>query len=401
VTLFNEIEPFACDWLASLFPSAAIDRRSIKELSHDDLNSHARCHFFAGIGGWELALQEAGWPDDCQIWTGSCPCQPFSNAGKRKGIADERHLWPDFFRLIEACRPACVMGEQVASKDGLAWLDGVQADLESANYSCWAVDSCAAGVNSPHIRQRLYWVGYAKVNRDWSLNREPKQSDGAKVEARGPGLSNGMEQPISDRRSREWTPQRRTPEASWTGETNRLAIPDSTLVQRISPAGEQSLHEQSGGINWLEHSESDGRDAWRAESSRRSVASGCGINRLGNSSSARPRERILQPGISGRAGLSGSWEAFDVASCRDGKSRRISAQSGDEPLANGLPSRRNDERMGFVLTRLRELGFSPEDSKRILREARRNRTGRLKGYGNAIVPAVAVEFIKTVMEELL
>ena len=202
---YNEFDLFVAQWLrnligAGLIPAGDVDERDIKEVRPDDLTSYAQCHFFAGIGGWSYALQLAGWPTDRPVWTGSCPCQPFSCAGKRKGIADARHLWPEFFRLIEECRPATVFDEQVASKDGLRWLDGVLADLERAGYACGASDLCAAGVGeeitiiapdsiclscgknwdyctcvlpgpfsedtevvlgAPHIRQRLYWVAYA------------------------------------------------------------------------------------------------------------------------------------------------------------------------------------------------------------------------------------------------
>ncbi|TXH50247.1 MAG: DNA cytosine methyltransferase, partial [Desulfurellales bacterium] len=157
----NEIEPFAADWLASEYPDATIDRRSIADVAPADIAGFRRVHFFAGLGGWEIALRLAGWPDDREVWTGSCPCQPFSAAGKRQGTADERHLWPEMFRLIRERRPATVFGEQVASSDGLAWLDGVFADLEGAGYACGAADLCAAGVGAPHIRQRLYWVANA------------------------------------------------------------------------------------------------------------------------------------------------------------------------------------------------------------------------------------------------
>lgn len=160
---YNEIDPFAAQWLRELINAGAIapgdvDERSIADVDPDDLAGFCQCHFFAGIGVWSYALRLAGWPDDRPVWTGSCPCQPFSSAGKGAGFADVRHLWPEFSRLIRECRPATVFGEQVASKDGLAWLDLVQADLEGAGYACGALDTCAAGVGAPHIRQRLYWV---------------------------------------------------------------------------------------------------------------------------------------------------------------------------------------------------------------------------------------------------
>lgn len=165
-TYYNEIDPFTAQWLRELINAGAIapgdvDERDIADVTADDLAGYDQCHFFAGIGVWSYALRLAGWPDDRPVWTGSCPCQPFSSAGKGAGFADERHLWPEFFRLISQCRPATVFGEQVASKDGLAWLDLVQNSLENAGYACGALDTCAAGVGAPHIRQRLYWVANA------------------------------------------------------------------------------------------------------------------------------------------------------------------------------------------------------------------------------------------------
>lgn len=163
---YNEIDPFAAQWLRNLIDAGhiapgVVDTRSIEEVTPNDLNGFKQCHFFAGIGIWSYALRRAGWADDRHVWTGSCPCQPFSQSGKRAGVTDERHLWPHFHYLIEQCRPEIIFGEQVASKDGLAWFDIVQADLEGAGYAATAFDLCAAGVGAPHIRQRLYWVGDA------------------------------------------------------------------------------------------------------------------------------------------------------------------------------------------------------------------------------------------------
>src|SRR5579859_1111465 len=87
-----------------------VDTRSIEDVRPGDLAGYTQCHFFAGIGGWSLALRLAGWPDDQFVWTGSCPCQSVSGAGKRKGHADKRHLWPAFHRLIAECSPSIVFG---------------------------------------------------------------------------------------------------------------------------------------------------------------------------------------------------------------------------------------------------------------------------------------------------
>src|SRR5262245_12746692 len=112
---FNEFDPFSAEWLRQLYPEATVDDRDIRTVQPHEVAAYRRCHFFGGIGGWEYAFRLAGWPADRPVWTGSCPCQPFSAAGKRKGQADERHLWPVFFRFIRECRPPVCFGEQVAS----------------------------------------------------------------------------------------------------------------------------------------------------------------------------------------------------------------------------------------------------------------------------------------------
>lgn len=167
---YNEFDPFAAAWLRELIKAGHIapgdvDERSIEDVHPEDLKAYSQCHFFAGIGVWSLALRNVGFPDDARIWTGSCPCQPFSAAGKGAGFADERHLWPAFYHLILSCEPERVVGEQVASSDGLAWLDTVQTDMEIADYAFGAVDTCAAGFGTPHIRQRLYWMANSTGSR--------------------------------------------------------------------------------------------------------------------------------------------------------------------------------------------------------------------------------------------
>ncbi|MGB3070940.1 MAG: DNA cytosine methyltransferase [Ottowia sp.] len=159
---YNELDPFAARWLRNLIAAGHIapgdvDERSIEDVHPNDLRGYTQCHFFAGIGVWSYALRRAGWPDDRPVWTGSCPCQPFSQAGEGAGFDDERHLWPAFFHLIEKCRPPIILGEQVASKDANAWIDLVQDDMEGLGYPFAAIPFPACSVGAPHIRQRTYW----------------------------------------------------------------------------------------------------------------------------------------------------------------------------------------------------------------------------------------------------
>lgn len=167
---YNEIDPCAVIRLkelieAGLIANGEVDDRSIEDVTPNDVQGVTQCHFFAGIGGWSLALRQADWPDDTPIWTGSCPCQPFSQAGKGEGFADKRHLWPSFHWLIQQCQPVAIFGEQVAGKDGEAWLNLVQDDLEREKYSVGACVTSACSVGAPHMRKRIYWVADSNNKR--------------------------------------------------------------------------------------------------------------------------------------------------------------------------------------------------------------------------------------------
>ena len=158
---YNEIDKKVAAWLRELIKRdliapGEVDERSIEDVVSSDLKGFTQCHFFAGIGGWSYALRLAGWPDDKPVWTGSCPCQPFSTAGKGAGFADERHLWPAWFHLIKQCKPPVIFGEQVAN--AIDWLKLVQSDLEAVGYAVGAIPIEAASVGADHLRDRLWLV---------------------------------------------------------------------------------------------------------------------------------------------------------------------------------------------------------------------------------------------------
>lgn len=306
-TYYNENDAYAAQWLrnlvgAGLLPPGDVDDRSICDVDADDLRNYTQLHFFAGIGGWPLALRMAEWPDDRPVWTGSCPCQPFSVAGAGGGFADARHLWPVWFRLIAKCRPAVLFGEQVASPAALTWLDVVQDDLEGAGYAVGASDLCAASCGAPHIRQRLFWVADSSDQR-WSGRQ-------------GHSKRSQHDRPTSERKESVDGP-------ICFSETSAVALADADRGQRYRIADGQGR---------LADGSPSGRQQGDGESS--------------SNSSVDP------------------WSEGVWVDCIDGKRRLI--ESGLQPLASGIPSR----------------------------------VGKLRAYGNSLVPQVATTFIRAAMPSL-
>jgi len=352
---YNEYDPFAAAWLRELIKAGHIapgdvDERSIKDVQADDLQGYTQCHFFAGIGVWSLALRAAGWSDQRPVWTGSCPCQPFSAAGKGGGFDDARHLWPDFFRLIAERRPDVVLGEQVASKDGLAWLDLVHSDLEGANYAVGAVDTCAAGFGAPHIRQRLYWagqregVGHADDTRLEIGRRGPDElvgAQGRQAAQRPVGLS-GVGGGLAEPHDAERRPD-------LPGRDER----DGADAGRPQGTGHVGAGGGSGGL-----ADADGRDAsaerqQRGGQQRQQPQDGLAGDRVANDTGCGRREeradgrgvaagdraqRLAAGSVDGGGDscpgpTNGLWRDVDWLGCRDGKWRPVSASP--QPVAYG------------------------------------------------------------------
>ena len=199
---YNENEPYCVEWLRNLIREGLItdgevDDRNIQDVAPADLRGFDRCHFFAGIAGWDYALNLAGWTSG-SVWTGSCPCQPFSAAGKRVGAADDQHLWPIWFNLIRECKPDTVFGEQVGAAIAFGWLDAVSTDLEREGYATGTAILGAHSVGAPHIRQRLWFVadtdssGFVKRRGAGSMET---QDTSAECSRQGQSPSNWLTEP--------------------------------------------------------------------------------------------------------------------------------------------------------------------------------------------------------------
>ncbi len=381
-TYYNEIEPTAAKWLRSLIKRGLIapgdvDERDIRDVTPAELIGYDQHHFFAGIGGWSYALRLAGWSDDRPVWTGSCPCPPFSTAGRRKAcpecggqdpvphvgrtgyfvcclcghewLADERHLWPEMWRLIRDTRPPVFFGEQVASKDGRVWLASVRASLEILGYAVGGADLCAAGVGAPHLRQRLWFVAYA---------------GGGEFEKRGPQQGVGAAQ--------------RPGSVSIVGDTGRERLEIRSRERQDAGASEKahSAVKLSSSVSRVAQPQCDrynrppNRDEPQPDSheSQDGVFDGSDKNLCGSlaDTTQQFRNRGGDAGPGGRHESSDDsrnfWTPCEWLPCRDGKYRPT--KLGVFPLAHGVSGR----------------------------------VSRLRAIGNAIVPEVAAEFIRAVIE---
>jgi len=291
---YNDNDKHCCDWLrnlidADLISDGYVDERGIEDVR--SLEEFDRVHLFAGIGGWEYALDLACWPSNLKVMTGSCPCQPFSIAGRQKGVKDERHLWPKMLRLIKESGVNYIFGEQVASPLGRAWLARVQTDLEAVGYTFGASDLCAAGIGAPHIRQRLYWVAYYDGRRrknGWPKNNAKNEN----LFSTGEGISN-----------------------------------------------ECTTSSQYSSINGMAHSEGAGR--WANAGTVRKCSDAC-IRETKGEDAGWTLLQTRRPLDCGSINLFSPWNATTHILCADGKARRI--ESGSEPLVTGVPFRLADGR---------------------------------------------------------
>lgn len=309
VNYYNEFDKGAAAWLrelinAKLIPFGYVDERSITEVTASDVQGFTQCHFFAGIGGWSLALQLAGVSASTRLWTGSPPCQPFSTAGKQLGQFDERHLAPVFLNLVSKCRPPVLFGEQVAAAIGKSWMCDLQTHLEGEDYAVGFAVLPACSVGAPHKRDRLFFGAHqlakslcAERNGEWPY-----------------GLGEGDKTQGS----------REAAELAGCGYFGDLVHTNSERLQRER-----------------RDSDSQGRE-------------GQNIRQAGLLNGAGAESESTNP-------HNGFWSGADWLGCRDGKFRPV--EPGTFPLANGIPAR----------------------------------VGRLRGYGNAIVPQVAAEFVKAFM----
>lgn len=378
---YNEFDPKAAAWLrelikGGLIANGEVDERSIVDVSASDLRGYSQHHFFAGIGGWSYALRLAGWPDDKPVFTASLPCQPFSAAGKGLGKSDERHLLPHFLNLVKECKPSVIFGEQVSAAIKHGWLDDLYAEMEACDYAVGSIIIGAHSVNSPHIRQRLYWVADSVGDK-----RESKPNQRSARLLRATIQQEKQISGFSDMGATfgSMADSQRTRLERFSGNGN-----DCDQPKWINP--EQSGSASETGIVGcgIAYPNSIGCHGWSKKSEQKKrICSGIDISgddddeRMGISDSPGSQQRIetTETARYGNPFISTGSDDIQWIYCRDNKYRPI--ESSIKPLVDGIPR-------GMVYS------GDPCESVNQTQEAR---AMRLRGYGNAIVPQLAAKFI--------
>lgn len=371
---YNDNNKDVCLWLEQLIKNGDITRgdvddRSIEEIKPEDVAGYDRCHFFAGIGTWDYALNQAG-RGDMPVWTASLPCQPFSSAGKQLGRKDERHLLPTYLELVRKCKPKIQFGEQVASSEVVGteleasfviavqngeyakanklakrlvaqkgftftsrWVDDLHAEMEKAGYTF------GYGVLGAHSTAEEAKTGFENELFEFISRRlGDVESDLFKNWwfERGFGDGNSAE-PAHIRQRLYW-----------------VGVAHSTGEQINSP-NESGFYAESSSGSWLGDPEHEQHQ-------------GClfGHNEELEQNTERPAGKFT-----------GSGE-IEWVYCRDNKYRPI--KPGVKPLVDGVAEK---------------LGRGGDTSAQIEADnTQEARTMRLKGYGNAIQAQTATAFIR-------
>lgn len=353
---------------------------------------------FAGIGGFELAAAQMGWntvawcewdpfcqhvlkhyfpkanghgditktdfikyANQIDILTGGFPCQPYSSAGKRLGKDDVRHLWPQMLRAVREIRPRWIVGENVAgivSWNGGLVFEEVCVDLENEGYEVQPVVLPALSVGAPHRRDRV-----------WFIARRIEQSVMADPNQRTAGPSGKSNRANKNRSGNDLQPKQRreTPEQHF-GYGNVYGVIADTCCHGSKERTPHSIEPD------------------KPKSKARPHGS---VKRYGNTGDAADAKRKRQPRQGRPERCSRTETGFEwKASWSD----NVSKWPTQSPLCSG------DDGLPAELVRITVPGRKDRRTLTPKQAISRHRKESIKGYGNAIVPQVAIQIYKAILE---
>ena len=339
------------------------------------------------------------------IITGGFPCQPFSVAGKQKGTSDDRHLWPEMFRIIQELKPRWVIGENVKGlvnlQDGMVF-EAVCTDLEGEGYEVRAFNIPAAGVGAPHRRERIWIVAHAKrynktdeirgsYEEERRIQEEHRQDNSSSGLTSGTSTirqsDNGYEDVSNSNNTRNRTPEHETNE-------NRQKTDEGRQEQsqfKFSGHGEDvedSRRTLQSRTELRETNEDEVRKGYANQHQRSGSTSEPNVA----NTYTRLRDGTFEEVQSG-------WQTFDTSSQRTDVAYTESSNRDDyETISgNGGSQTQKVSRNGSSLSGEGSWWHTEPDVGRVAHGIP-GRVYRLKGLGNSIVPKIAEEIGRAIIE---
>lgn len=395
---YNDIEPYSTELLElrvadGWLPDGEISSEDIRKVATQDLSKYGQCHLFAGIGGFPLGARLAGLPDVYRLFTAGFPCQPFSNAGRKAGASDSRYLWPETLAALKSHRPDVAVLENVSGLTSMAFpslrslmdiktslagfrdyiyrkkelgiLNHITDGLEEAGYSVQPLIIPACATDAKHRRDRIWIVCIAKSLADTDSRddsgtprRHGEKTEKERLQKRNQNRQSGQSGDVrAARRDLANTGQRRR------GEPNQGQNQQSRRTQAFSTSEDVADAASAGlprGTQSRIHTKTKGKGARSIKFER----SDCTHGHVPNAD-----------GINGQGVKPGKPHA-EIGPVK-GK-RSFGSQSG----VDGRLQWAVEPGMGRVVA-----GLS-------------GRVDRIKGLGNAIVPAVVAEILTHIMTAL-
>ena len=299
------------------------------------------------------------------IITGGFPCQPFSIAGKQKGTGDDRHLWPEMFRIIKTFKPKFVIGENVKGliniQDGVVF-ETVCTDLESEGYEVQAFNIPAAGVGAPHRRERI-WIlatlGNSELNGSSTTKITRSIIETSNNNKKGENATREFEGTSKSRNSQDVA----NPNTRFSNGTN----------EEIFSRGQTSNTSSTGGGDK------------NVENSRRALQQGTVFQ--------RENENEIRKGNADQSKRSSSSSEYDVANPSSEQS--YSNDNGQEQRE--ISQQEQIELGGRSGGTLWPSNWEFEPNVGRVANGVPGRVHRLKGLGNSIVPKIAEEIGKAII----
>ena len=197
------------------------------------------------------------------IVTGGYPCQPFSQAGRRQGEEDERHLWPEMLRIIKSCQPRYVLAENVAGHVTMG-LDQVLTDLEDQGYTTRPIIVPACAKNAPHRRDRVWIIGQNVDDSNDSTDRakrgKTREKNSLQKEYRQTGFS--------------WFSDRTSDDSKPVANTESINRHDNGIVRKHGEAKTQKIPRNRDGISDTQGQQPKRSSSWSVDGKMGDMADG-------------------------------------------------------------------------------------------------------------------------------